>query len=166
MVENNYLQILDHMEYMTEDQLKGNVTIMKNELKNIDTTKRVYVYFNLHKKFWSVRQSGMVVAHCKHIMLKDCRFLVSQAGREKVIREKKKNVHAGVSGYVVDSIPEYKIYSQHKLTYNPYRYKGFVSMVEPDEGVVEYSHFADLHCGEGWRDVWAYWMVNNMVGVK
>ena len=49
----------------------------------IDPNKRVYVYFNLHKKVWSVRQSGKVVEHTKDIMLKDCRFLVSKAGQEK-----------------------------------------------------------------------------------
>jgi len=86
------------MEHMTEDQLKGNVTIMKIQAREIDEKKRVFVYFNLHKKVWSVRQSGKVVGHTEHIMLKDCRFLVGKKGRERVIREGKKNVHAGVSG--------------------------------------------------------------------
>ena len=128
----------------------------------MDKNKRVYVYFNLHKKVWSVRQSGRIVEHTKHIKLRDCRFLVSQAGREKVLREKKKNVHAGVSGYVINSIPEYRIFSEAKLTYNPYRYKGFVAVNDPYE-IVERSDFAELQCGEGWRDVWACWTVNNMV---
>ena len=42
----------------------------------IDKNKRVYVYFNLHKKVWSVRQAGKVVDHTKSIMLKDCKYLV------------------------------------------------------------------------------------------
>ena len=84
MAENNYLQILDTMEYMTEKQLENSVTILKT--KTIDRTRRVYVYFNLHKKVWSVRQDGKVVEHTKHIKLKDARFLVGKAGREKVRR--------------------------------------------------------------------------------
>ena len=56
----------------------------------IDTNRRVYVYFNLHKKVWSVRQDGRIVEHTKYIMLKDARFLVGQAGRKKVLREKRK----------------------------------------------------------------------------
>ena len=134
----------------------------------MDKNKRVYVYFNLHKKVWSVRQSGRIVEHTKHIKLRDCRFLVSQAGREKVLREKKKNVHAGVSGYVINSIPEYRIFSEAKLTYNPYRYKGFVPVNDPYE-IVERSDFAELQCGEGWRDVWGCWTVDypiNLKGVK
>ena len=44
----NYLQILDHMEHMTEDILENTVTIMKP--KRIDPDKKVDIYFNLHKK--------------------------------------------------------------------------------------------------------------------
>ena len=44
----------------------------------IDKNKRVYVYFNLHKKIWSVRQAGKVVDHTKQIMLKDCKYLVGR----------------------------------------------------------------------------------------
>lgn len=122
----------------------------------IDTEKRVYVYFNLHKKVWSVRQSGKVVEHTKNIMLKDCRFLVSKAGQEKVRREKKKNVHAGVSGYAVDSIPEDNIYSEAHLTYNPYKYNGFVAINDPYE-IVTWSDYAHMECGDGTRSVWAVW---------
>ena len=97
----------------------------------IDPKKRVYIYFNLHKKVYSVRQSGKVVEHTKHIMLKDCRFLVSQAGREKVLREKKKNVHAGISGYIDtyrsrdEWLPSFTPFTK-LATYNPYKYKSFV----------------------------------------
>jgi hypothetical protein len=66
----------------------------------IDYDKRLYVYWNLHKKTWSVRQSGKIVGHSDLIFLKDCRFLVGKAGQARVRREKKKNVHAGVSGYL------------------------------------------------------------------
>ena len=130
----------------------------------IDTKKRVYVYFNLHKKVWSVRQSGKVVEHTKNIMLKDCRFLVSEAGRKRVLREKKKNVHAGVSGYVVDSIPEYKVYSEAKITYNPYKHKGFVAINDPYE-IVEYADYVQMECGDVTPSVWACWTVDNMVVV-
>jgi len=130
----------------------------------IDPKKRVYVYFNLHKKVWSVRQSGRVVEHTKNIMLKDCRFLVSEAGRKRVLREKKKNVHAGVSGYVVDSIPEYKVYSEAKITYNPYKHKGFVAINDPYE-IVEYADYVQMECGDVTPSVWACWTVDNMVVV-
>ena len=122
----------------------------------IDRNKRVYVYFNLHKKVWSVRQSGKVVEHTKDIILKDCRFLVSEAGRKRVLREKKKNVHAGVSGYVVDSIPDIVYEACSHLTYNPYRYKGFVSIDDPYD-IVERSDYAHMECENEHTSVWATW---------
>ena len=92
----------------------------------IDTNRRVYVYFNLHKKVWSVRQDGRIVEHTKYIMLKDARFLVGQAGREKVLREQKKNVHAGVSGYVVERVPNVPDFCT-TVSYNPYKDKTFIN---------------------------------------
>jgi len=52
---------------------------------------RVQVYYNLHKKCLSVRYKGIVIAHTRQIVLTDAKFHVQPAGREKVLREKKKN---------------------------------------------------------------------------
>tara|TARA_R110001583_G_scaffold34265_1_gene115311 strand:- start:183 stop:602 length:420 start_codon:yes stop_codon:yes gene_type:complete len=92
----------------------------------IDTNRRVYVYFNLHKKVWSVRQDGRILEHTKYIMLRDARFLVGQAGRKKVLREKKKNVHAGISGYIVDRVPNVPDFCT-TVSYNPYKNETFIS---------------------------------------
>ena len=107
----------------------------------IDLNRRVYIYFNLHKKVWSVRQDGKVVAHTKYIMLKDARFLVGQAGRKKVLREKKKNVHAGVSGYVVERVP---------VHYNPYKNETFIS--HATEKPMLWAPHVVMECrnGKGW----------------
>ena len=126
----------------------------------IDLSKRVYVYYNLHKKVWSVRQSGKVVQHTNSIMLKDCRFLVGKAGREKVLREKKKNVHAGGSGYVGEVIPFLEREIAFDVTYNPYKYDSFVDRI--DREPVTHSDYSYLECGDGWRNIEAifdieYW---------
>ena len=92
----------------------------------IDTNRRVYVYFNLHKRVWSVRQDGRIVEHTKHIMLKDARFLVGKAGRKKVLKEKRKNVHAGVSGYIVDRVPNVPDLAT-SVSYNPYKNETFIA---------------------------------------
>ena len=52
-----------------------------------------------------MRQSGKVIGHYHDLYLKDAKYLVSEAGRKRVLKEKKKNVHAGVSGFVVDRAP-------------------------------------------------------------
>lgn len=67
---------------------------------------RVFVYFNLHKKCWSIRamegnQKGRVIAHAQAVELANCTFKVSEAGRQRVLREKRKNVHAGVVGDII-----------------------------------------------------------------
>lgn len=86
--------------------------------------ERVFVYRNLHKKCYSVKslKTGRVIAHVDSIELIGAVFKVSEAGRQRVIRTKQKNVHAGVVGIwsntgslVTDSV-----------TYNPYRFDSFV----------------------------------------
>ena len=69
---------------------------------------KVDVYRNLHKNCWSVRSReqhdyGKVVAHANSLVLDDAKFVVSQAGRNRVLKEKKKNVHAVIRGTVRDS---------------------------------------------------------------
>ena len=115
----------------------------------IDTNRRVYVYFNLHKKVWSVRQDGKIVEHTKYIMLKDARFLVGQAGRKKVLREKKKNVHAGVSGYIVERVPNVPDFCT-TVHYNPYKNETFISFAT--EKPMLWSPHVVMECrkGKGW----------------
>ena len=103
-----------------------------NYIMTIDKTKRVYVYWNLHKKCWSIRQSGKIVEHSHDVCLKDCRFLVGEAGRQRVLREKRKNVHAGISGYVVSRLRMAEAMRwddglMNYVSYNPYKFKTFVT---------------------------------------
>ena len=88
--------------------------------------KRVQVYYNIRRGDYSVRQNGRVIDHVDSIVLRDVRFNVAPAGREKVRRTGVKNVHATVTGYVVDNpkpaIPE------HFVSYNPFKYDQFVKI--------------------------------------
>jgi len=58
----------------------------------------VEIYFNLHKRVFSVRHKGRVIEHVKSAIVRRPKFVVQAAGRAKVLREKKKNVHAFVRG--------------------------------------------------------------------
>jgi hypothetical protein len=107
---------------------------------NIDSSKRVYVYWNLHEKCFSVRQSNKVVRHLNSLCLKDVKYLVQPAGRAKVLRDKVKNVHAGLSGYYVESVPVPTI--SFDVTYNPYKYDSFVDV--EDREPMEWSEYAYL----------------------
>jgi hypothetical protein len=75
--------------------------------------------------------------------------MVQPAGRAKVLKEKKKNVHAGLSGYYVDRVPVPAI--SFDVTYNPYKYDSFVDT--EDHEAQEWSEYAHLTCGDGWRNI-------------
>lgn len=64
---------------------------------------RVEIYWNLHLNLFSVRAlegraKGKVIAHARDVLVRDPQFVVQKAGRERVLREGRKNVHAFVRG--------------------------------------------------------------------
>jgi len=94
---------------------------------NIEVGTKVEVYWNLHKKVFSVRarsgeQRGRVIAHVTDFALRDVTFTVNPSGRARVLAEGRKNVHAFVRGEWAGPT-EVKM---SKVTYNPYRFETFV----------------------------------------
>ena len=89
---------------------------------------RHFCYFNLHKFVFSVRnqKTRLVEHHSNTVVLTDCKFKVSQKGREKVLREKRKNVHAGIEGRLCGFENTHDLADFTELTYNPYKYNSFV----------------------------------------
>lgn len=109
--------------------------------------KGIFCYRNLNRKgvVWSVKsnRTGLVVARPKTVVIKDAQLVVSQAGRRRVLAQKKKNVHAGIRGtwvksdwdkHVLDWRGMSCIYDDltmrrlewKKIIYNPYQYETFV----------------------------------------
>lgn len=123
---------------------------------HIDTSKKVRVYRNLHQGCYSVKQGGLVRVHAENVTLQEVKFIVSQAGRERVRNEKKKNVHAFVEGFVVDARKadnhvdgnksDEELWNGEsewmKLYYNPYKCDGF-TMCDSDR-IAEFAEFAML----------------------
>lgn len=73
---------------------------------SIDTTRTVKVYRNLkHGKnarpLYSIMQDGKVKARRHRVLLSSAVFLVLESGRQRVLQEKRKNVHAFVIGKLV-----------------------------------------------------------------
>ena len=117
--------------------------------------KKVQVYYNLHKKCLSVRKRGIVIDHVDSIILKDATFHIQHAGRKKVLREKRKNVHAYVSGKFKESFwhtqaPDYVWIAKQRITYNPYKHKSFVDKetLKPITGA-EVVHISDKRITAG-----------------
>ena len=84
---------------------------------------RVAVYRNLHKGCFSVQHKGRVIAHVSEIALVDVEFRVSQAGRARVLKEGRKNVHAKVWGTITQQKIEKDL---TEVYYNPYKTETFV----------------------------------------
>jgi hypothetical protein len=112
--------------------------IINNEEKK-HLGDKVMVYYNLHKHTFSIRYNGIVIAHADYVKLFDVEFRVRQGGREKVLKDKMKNVHSFVIGTLVDycKYPCENMPSEPNnniVTYNPYKYNSFV-MKDTEEPV-------------------------------
>lgn len=89
--------------------------------------EKVMVYYNLHKKTFSVKHKNKVVTHTDNLVLENVEFRVRQGGRSKVITEGNKNVHAFVIGNLKSlSVKNEDLHNHSVVTYNPYRWKTFV----------------------------------------
>ena len=111
---------------------------------------RVEVYWNLHKKCYSVRHKGKVIDHVPYVVLRDVKWVVQPAGRRRVLRERKKNVHAFARGTWLRGNDELDL-SNRKLgltkrqpvKYNPYQHRSFVLRQAEDINITD-SDYATL----------------------
>ena len=113
----------------------------------IDTGTPVDVYWNLHRDLFSVRSRrrsdyGRVIGHVERFHLTDVSFVVNEAGRQRVLREKRKNVHAFVRGLWAEDAELRPV----RVSYSPYRAPFFLAFDQAvawtDEvcGVVSLGH--------------------------
>ena len=117
---------------------------------------KLEAYYNFHKKCISARPIGGRVRHCEILCLDYASFSVQPAGRKKVLKEKKKNVHAFVRGNLLSCSPYYQHSHDYdgvsidlsvdrfredahydEVTYNPYKYESFVR--KHNEEPVQYA---------------------------
>jgi hypothetical protein len=90
--------------------------------REVSIGQRVDVYKNLHlENGYSVRcsKTGLVLAHCSTVLIKNASFHVSESGRQKTVKEKRKRVHAYVRGELV-AINSLFPKDFVKVLYNPY----------------------------------------------
>lgn len=103
----------------------------------------VRVYKNLNNGLISIqcKETRLVMGHCQKISLENATFLVNEAGRQRVLRDKRKNVHAYAEGRVVstEGLQSFRnrsvapisldppVKGSIKVKYNPYKYSTFVT---------------------------------------
>jgi hypothetical protein len=101
--------------------------------RSIDWDQKVFVYRNVNTGNWSIRAQGgllggRVIAHADSLALYGAEFVVSESGRQRVLREGRKNVHAGVVGELA---PEFNWIASGdwldtEIYYNPWQTSTFV----------------------------------------
>lgn len=93
---------------------------------------KVFCYRNLNRKgvVWSVRstKTGLVIDRATNVVIKNPEFVVSQKGRDRVLKEQRKNVHAGIRGQRLKRLPSKK--NLVRVGYNPYKSGHFALTVK------------------------------------
>tara|TARA_R110000822_G_scaffold269169_1_gene392410 strand:- start:456 stop:839 length:384 start_codon:yes stop_codon:yes gene_type:complete len=119
---------------------------MKND--NLERGDKIEVYRNLHKDCFSIRKNGRVVLHVfndESLNMSDVRFAVQPAGHAKVIRDKRKNVHAFIRG--VWAGPTLDCW-QAIVSYNPYKYDFFFTSFGGNDYAIYESRRVTLKNGK------------------
>jgi len=91
---------------------------------------KVFIYRNLHYKGYTYSVKCLrlkrVIERKSVIIIKDAQLVVNQKGRQRVLREKRKNVHAGVKGQLLSRTPvSLKGLKKIRISYNPYHCNHF-----------------------------------------
>lgn len=126
---------------------------MKNKAK-------YYIYRNLHKDCFSIKHKGIVIAHAQYILAHGVQYKVNQKGREQVLREGRKQVHAYVvcdrytileadkgmpwSSRTVKDVCDSKYNTE--VYYNPYKQDSFTVQGSP----IKHSEVALLGNNKVW----------------
>jgi len=91
---------------------------------------RVRCYYNLQKKTFSIvdTATGRVIRHADSVHLSNVKFHVREGGRQRVLREQRKNVHAFVTGDLLwaGDLNLKITHYVHEAYYNPYHCETFI----------------------------------------
>ena len=90
----------------------------------------VRVFKNPKHGCYSIMQRGIVRASARQVRLADVEFRVREAGRLRMLRERRKNVHAFAIGRLVDFVHPDETRCIEPMpgraVYDPYRFDSFV----------------------------------------
>ena len=82
---------------------------------------RYHVYRNLRTKTFSLKYKGRVIGHPQELLLQDAEFHVLESGRRRVIKERRKNVHAVIKAQWIHRPHLIRILEKEEVYYNPYK---------------------------------------------
>lgn len=130
---------------------------------------KVRVYRNLNKpEFYSImamegEDKGRVIGYARSVLLENCQLVVSEKSRQRVLKEKRKNVHAFCQGVIVDASEMVQTLdgTECVVTYNPYKMGSFFRRDDEtpftDSCTQALLQGSDVHIteGNGARDIFA-----------
>lgn len=96
--------------------------------RKLEQSQEVTIYRNLNRKCFSIKdkKTGLVVAHADKFRIENVRCKVSEAGRQRVLRKKQKNVHAVLLGIYI-GICEMDTSQMDEVYYDPYTLDSFIN---------------------------------------
>lgn len=129
------------------------------ELNKALCARRVRVYWNLHRKCWSIQdtKTGLVMLHKDTVAIRQAKFVVRKSGQERVRKEGKKNVHAFVVGNISEHKPDLQYMQDNasEIWYNPYKMDYFENRDTGEEARQAYSVVLCTKTEEGKPKVYA-----------
>lgn len=107
----------------------------------LDMSHKVYnyrIYRNLHKRCWSIQhrtsRGWRLYQHLDSLKALGCTTRVYEAGRQRVLATKKKNVHAYIYAENIKPHGDCAMVPLGKwITYSPYKYPYFYDLAYEDE---------------------------------
>jgi hypothetical protein len=105
------------------------IQIESKDGRSVAEGQLVRVYKNLNREdCFSIqdKKSKLVLGYASSVRLSNVKYIVGESSRQRVLRDKRRNVHAYCEGFIVstgESIPE----GATKGYYNPYNSELFIN---------------------------------------
>lgn len=114
--------------------------------RTLENGQPVQVYKNLNRDCFSIqdKKTKLVVAYADTVTVRNANFVISEAGRQRAIRDNRRNVHAYVQGEFFISDQDIPLEAVKVGYYNPFKTDKFIN--EDTNEVIEQSYL--VHCQE------------------
>lgn len=114
-------------------------------MKQTKNTAKFYVYRNLHTGGFSIKYRGIVIERSNNFVVKNTSFKVNETGRQRVIAEGRKNVHAYTVCDKYILARKRSVENLKSISYNPYKLNQFICNGVPIKNASELL-FQDGKC--------------------
>lgn len=113
----------------------------------IDPQRPVRVFLNPVHNCYTIMQGFRVLASARQVRLRDATFTVRETGRQKMLQEGKRTIHAWINGILVDythveEARELDSLAGREVGYNPHRVASFTD--REDQQPVTHARLVQL----------------------